>query len=362
LKQCRNRKEWSRNIDENNDVFWKQNFNTEKSTNCYCVTSDETNNTEPDQNTVDLKLRLDETSVVDASKTVQGRLLPVWWIHQLQELEKLNFSYKYAWLLTQLSTSVKENNYIKLKLYREFLFEESMEILMHIDVNDICLTTRILLIGEPGVDAGGLQREWYMLVTQAAFDETKGLFIRCNTSDTSYFINPNSEIDHGLNHLQHFNAVGRLMGRAILDGQALPVFLCSPFLKLITGTPISMEDIRYLDSTVYKSMCFIRDTTNVEELVLDFSAPAVLTEENSDELVDLIPNGRNISVTSTNKQHYLDCMLRYLLFDRIALQLQYFMIGIYEVTLYRLLLLAYIYILMRLLFFTGCTTRSFDAI
>jgi hypothetical protein len=37
---------------------------------------------------------------------------------------------------------------------------------------------RVQFVGEPGVDAGGLEREWFILVAQALFDPQLGLFHR----------------------------------------------------------------------------------------------------------------------------------------------------------------------------------------
>ena len=47
--------------------------------------------------------------------------------------------------------------------------------------------------------------------------------------------------------------------------------------------------------------------------------------------VDLIPNGRNITVTSKNKHRYVQCVAKYYLHDRIQKQAAAFFHGLYGV-------------------------------
>ena len=122
---------------------------------------------------------------------------------------------------------------------------------------------RIAFVGEPGIDAGGLEREWFTTLFQRLADESMGLFqlsghgvcsLMCHgfvrlsvclfatrvtglcsppflLSGGGYQINPLSEkcID---SHLQYFNAVGRLLGRAMMSGQTLPMRFSLTLLKV----------------------------------------------------------------------------------------------------------------------------------
>ncbi|CAK4084872.1 unnamed protein product, partial [Aphanomyces euteiches] len=208
---------------------------------------------------------------------------------------------------------------------RDNIFKESLWALENLKVDQLCSRTKVTLKGEVAVDAGGVSREWYTLLTYAIFEPKRGLFI-ANKTDQYFFINPNSERDHGRKHLEKFHAIGRLLGRAIVDEQVLPFHFSVPLFKMILGYPISMDDIRYLDPTVHSSLEFVRDSPDVEALTLTFSVSVDATTE-----VDLIPNGRDVAVTNFNKAEYVERMVRYLLFDSIAPQLQSMIQGLYEV-------------------------------
>jgi hypothetical protein len=46
-----------------------------------------------------------------------------------------------------------------------------------IEKNDMIKIFRIQFIGEPAMDAGGVSREWYQLLTEELFNPDYGLFL-----------------------------------------------------------------------------------------------------------------------------------------------------------------------------------------
>lgn len=76
-------------------------------------------------------------------------------------------------------------------------------------------------MGEPGVDAGGLEREWFMLVCRALFDPSTGLFTP-QVGNGAFAINPSSGVANEM-HLEYFRFTGRVsaggfLGVVVLDG------------------------------------------------------------------------------------------------------------------------------------------------
>ncbi|ETV72086.1 hypothetical protein H257_12871 [Aphanomyces astaci] len=254
-----------------------------------------------------------------------GAPIASWWFGQLEHLQSLSFSLKYAWLVTELSGLTEKHT--KMKIFRAKVFQESIHVLMLISPDQLCTKTKITLLGESAIDAGGVTREWYTLLTTEIFSDEQGLFMVTNKDDQSFFINPNSERDHGPNHLADFQAVGRLLGRAIIDGQVLPFHFCVPLFKMLLGYPVSIEDIRYLDPTVYSSLTYIRDCDDVDDLALTFS----VTVDTDVPEVELVVGGRDVGVTNANKAEYVERMVQYLMFERVAPQLQRLVQGLYDV-------------------------------
>ncbi|KDO22807.1 hypothetical protein SPRG_11566 [Saprolegnia parasitica CBS 223.65] len=180
------------------------------------------------------------------------------------------------------------------------------------------------MLGESGVDAGGLQREWYSLVLAAVLAPSAGLFCINHKDDGAYMIDHNTSLEP--TNLTLFRAVGRLLARAMLDGQVLPQPLCVPLLKALVGAPLSVADIAYLDPTTSASLHYIATASSVDDLCLDFTVARGKTD-----LVPLLPNGQDIPVTLSNRAAYVDCMVQYLLFDRVQQPLTSLLHGFNEV-------------------------------
>jgi hypothetical protein len=76
--------------------------------------------------------------------------------------------------------------------------------------------------GEPGVDAGGLEREWFMLVCAALFDAAAGLFTA--VPETGAFdISSGSGVANDM-HTDYFQFTGR-QAVAVLSNTSVIVIL-----------------------------------------------------------------------------------------------------------------------------------------
>jgi hypothetical protein len=182
-----------------------------------------------------------------------------------------------------------------------------------------------------------MQRESFNQVSELVARPGAGLFKCVSKADQTFYLNPASENDLGTDHLTFFFAAGRLLGRGLLEGNLWGFHLSLLLLKIILGLPVSVEDLEYFDSELYKNLVWLTEHDNVESLGLTFSG----MEQMGDELVvvDLVPNGRNIAVMDANKREYIERKFKYTLFECVAPQLYAFLKGIYEVVPQHLLFL-----------------------
>ncbi|KDO32950.1 hypothetical protein SPRG_02643 [Saprolegnia parasitica CBS 223.65] len=271
---------------------------------------------------------------VDASRLVTGDVLAAGLWPSLHQLTKVPFTAKYAWFLHQVADLVLpyEIGYIQMRALRDRVFEEALENLLHLKSFELCAIVRLQFMEEKGLDAGAVQREWYMLVAQALLSPTSGLFVLANREDHSYILNPNPAFPftQSMSHNDACRAAGRFIGRALLDGQVLPLHLNATLFKSILGTPLTMDDVESLDATVYKSLRYILETDRVEDLTLTFSVTACDANGRVVE-VDLVPNGSQVLVTDATKYDYVDRMVRHLLFERIEGPLLALLQGIHDI-------------------------------
>ncbi|OQS06080.1 HECT E3 ubiquitin ligase, partial [Thraustotheca clavata] len=357
-RSARIRRQWTRQLDANDRVVWVRHFlDTEEFPDSYLIQTGPVEQSGGDcsvtviihdmatQNSTSSgdSLTNDAFKTIawipiekgDAQVTILGtRLASSTW-SALLPISRLPFSLKYAWFLNQLTDLMVPYGelHVQTKVLREKVFEEGLENLMIIKPEGLCAIIRYEFLNESGLDAGAIQREWYTLVAQALMDENSGLFIISNREDNSYFINPNSAHDIKLNvrlsHCEIFRAAGRFMGRALLDGQVLPLHLSPVLFKALLGIPMTLDDVESLDATIYKSLQYLVQNNNVEDLCLTFS----ITQPYGDGIieVDLIPGGSDVAVIDANKHEYIELMVRFLLFGRVENQLLAMMQGLYDV-------------------------------
>lgn len=72
----------------------------------------------------------------------------------------------------------------------------------------IVVVRQVQFVGEPGVDAGGLEREWFLLTCSALFDPSTGLFAP-QLGNGAFTINPSSGVANEM-HLEYFRFTGRV--------------------------------------------------------------------------------------------------------------------------------------------------------
>jgi len=94
--------------------------------------------------------------------------------------------------------------------------------------------------GEEGEDVGGLTREWYQLLSTEIFNPNYGLF-RPSSTGTTY--QPSSTSYVNSEHLNYFKFIGRIMGKALLDGFMLDAYFTPAFYKHILKIPITYLDM-----------------------------------------------------------------------------------------------------------------------
>lgn len=172
---------------------------------------------------------------------------------------------------------------------------------------------RVQFAGEPGLDAGGVVREWFALTVAAFLDDSAGLF-RCINSPIdglSYTVNLNAKAASGANgddqyYLLQFRAFGRLLGKALLEGHLVPALLSDTLFKLILGAPLSFADLAAQDPGFAQNLQQLWDsplpegTDEDDAYGLDFSVYHPATG-----VVDLKPGGRDVLVREGNKREYI---------------------------------------------------------
>ena len=215
---------------------------------------------------------------------------------------------------------------IRLSIRRTYIFEDSFHQLNIRAGDELRGKLSIAFQGEEGIDAGGVTREWYQILAREIFKPGYALFTP-SADGMAFQPNPTSHIVR--DHLNYFRFCGRIIGKAIADGQLLDAHFTRSFYKHILGVAVSTKDMESIDLQYYKSLCELLKHP-VEVLCLDLTFSALQEEFGVYKTVDFIPNGRNIAVTDDSKEEYVRLATQHRMTDGIKKQTEAFLQGFYE--------------------------------
>ncbi len=164
---------------------------------------------------------------------------------ELSRVQTMKFHAKTGWFLqTCKKLGVPwEDGHMRIAIRREHLLSDSINAVMSLGREDLRKIWRFEFMGEMGVDAGGLAKEWFLLVSQAIFDADSGLWISSEGNQMLMRINPSSEVSCPEDHLIYFRFLGRVLGKALFEGQIVgghmvqylyKYMLVSPFILILT--------------------------------------------------------------------------------------------------------------------------------
>ncbi len=169
----------------------RQRFNMDKS--AYVRRLDFRMGEDPRIRTGILSLVPATESVVDSKiKSADGRDLVTY--GQLAEAQMKSFDEKTEWF-HETCKRVRiswDDGHMQMNIRRQFLLEDSVDAVMSLSRKDLRKIWRFEFIGEMGIDAGGLTREWFELVCKKIFDPDMGLWTSSATNQMSMTINPAS--------------------------------------------------------------------------------------------------------------------------------------------------------------------------
>ncbi|EGG21935.1 putative E3 ubiquitin-protein ligase [Cavenderia fasciculata] len=238
----------------------------------------------------------------------------------------LDFDNKRTYFRQYFQSRKDRANTIRLKIRRNHIFEDSYMQLRMRPADELKGKLHIQFSGEEGIDVGGLLREWYLVLSREMFNPNYALFKVSAADNVTFQPNPESYINP--DHLSYFKFVGRMIGKALYDGQMLDAFFTRSFYKHMLGLPITVTDMEAIDPQFHKNLIWMlnNDITNV----VDLTFTSEIDIFDSTKVIDLKPNGANIPVTEENKHEYVRLVAHARMTNSIKEQITNFLEGFHE--------------------------------
>eukprot|EP00930_Biecheleria_cincta_P038210 TRINITY_DN26257_c0_g1_i1.p1 TRINITY_DN26257_c0_g1~~TRINITY_DN26257_c0_g1_i1.p1 ORF type:complete len:2387 (-),score=590.65 TRINITY_DN26257_c0_g1_i1:69-7061(-) len=241
----------------------------------------------------------------------------------------LDFDNKRAYFRSQLRSRRLENRHetIRLRVRRGEIFMDSYHQLRMRTGEELRAKIQVSFQGEEGIDAGGVAKEWYGALAKEIFNPNYALFIQAGGKACTYHPNPMSYVNR--DHLMFFHFIGRVIGKAIHDGQNLEAWFTRGFYKHMLGRKVIPADLEAFDPEYFSNLKWMLDHDITDIVELTFSAES--DELGERKVVDLKPNGRRLPVTNENKHEYIQLMSEHKMTNSVVQQIEAFLKGLHEI-------------------------------
>lgn len=178
------------------------------------------------------------------------------WKLDIKQIKQKDFCQKRLWFINYINKNIYdkslENQNTTLIVSRERILDDSYNQFQTTFDLDLKKAMQIFFIDEVAQDTGGVYREWYTNIIKEIFSYER-LFFSLNRNKygkTSYYICDKVSKQHIDDNEKYYEFIGKIIAKAIFDKIILEVDLNIVLLKQILDLPITLEDIKFLDSEV----------------------------------------------------------------------------------------------------------------
>jgi apoptosis-resistant E3 ubiquitin protein ligase 1 len=209
---------------------------------------------------------------------------------------------------------------------RENLLKNSVEILKNFN-EDWKKKWIIHFKNEPGIDQGGLLKEFIQIFSKELF-QTSGLFVVNEKQKLSF--------NHKCEQFELYELAGKFLGKCIFEKKLIGVPFSHIFFKHLIGLPFNYFDFEIEDPTLFKTKIkFILDSNmddpDTREALDDLTFSEEEYSNNKATIFDLKKDGRKILVSNKNKQEYLYLLTKFRFITRVQKQINNFMKGLHSI-------------------------------
>lgn len=188
------------------------------------------------------------------------------------------------------------SQYIVLNVTRENLVQDSLRELQRYSQSDLKKPLKIKFHGEEAEDAGGVRKEFFMLLLKDLIDPKYGMFKEFEDSRVMWFADVTFETEN------MYFLIGVLCGMAIYNFTIINLPFPLALYKKLLSKPVDLSDLREMSPTEANSMQALLDYEGDDfKEVFDLTFEISRDIYGESETKPLKPNGSNIAVTLENR-------------------------------------------------------------
>ncbi|KAI9034347.1 hypothetical protein DFJ74DRAFT_649004 [Hyaloraphidium curvatum] len=241
-------------------------------------------------------------------------------LRQIRLMSSAAEKFREAFVISALH-GLPTDPFLSLHVRRNHLVEDSLNQLSKLRAVDLKKRLRIEFVNEDGVDAGGLTKEWFLLLVRQLLDPNYGLFVYDEDSRLAWFNSWSFETT------AEYHLIGMVIGLAIYQSTILDIPFPPALYKKLLGHPPTFEDFTILHPALGRGL--------QQMLAFDGSVQDVFCREfvveveyfGKTERVPLKDGGERIPVTNQNRQEYVNLLVDWTFNKQAAKQFEAFKSG-----------------------------------
>ena len=225
------------------------------------------------------------------------------------------------YISTHIAPSNKENPLII--IHRNNILEESYNQFMTTTDLNLLNPLQVHFVDEVAHDEGGVYREWYACLFKQFFNEKNKLFIE-NPNHSSYNGTFIINLAYDKKNLNYYQFFGKLIVKAIVDNVYMNEHLNLTIIKNLLNKKIELEEMKFYDLSLYKSLKTILETKiSTNESLKEMTFTYNLTDgKGKPYQVELVPEGSNMHLTDDNKNTFIEKVIYYETYVRYEEQIE----------------------------------------
>ncbi|XP_050667406.1 probable E3 ubiquitin-protein ligase HERC4 isoform X2 [Leptidea sinapis] len=218
------------------------------------------------------------------------------------------------------------DQFLNLTVSRNHIVRDTMLQISNHDSSQLKNPLRVEFVGEEAEDAGGVKKEFFLLLLKEIFDPVYGMFMQSEETNMIWFSSNPLEDD------VMYYLIGAIYGLAIYNSIIIYVPFPLVLYKKLLGEAVMLDDLSDLHPTLANSLKSLLEYTeeDVEEVFsLCFAVNTVVFDQL--QVHPLKEGGESLPVTLENKAEYVDLYVDFLLNKSVENQFKAFNQGFQKV-------------------------------
>lgn len=217
-----------------------------------------------------------------------------------------------VFMLLTLEPLLAQNPFLVLHVRRNHLVSDALrELTIYNDV-DLKKPLKVIFDGEEAVDAGGVTKEFFLLLLKELLDPVYGMFTHYSESNLLWFS------DKCFVEQNWFNLIGIVCGLAIYNSTVVDLHFPLVLYKKLLDVSPALDDLKELSPTEGRSLQQLLDYEG-DDIEEAFCLNFAITREHygMTEVKELVPGGESITVDRSNREEFVQAYLSYVFSDSV---------------------------------------------